>query len=118
MKYTRLDPDIKLKERDKKRLVRENIEFRANCNFFFLRLLSCCIYSVDFLLSLFIALLYILFLTGLFCLEDCFLSLSFSKVKEFSLGSFLGFQQHLTHYKSVDNEEWICHTCMDALKKK
>jgi hypothetical protein len=29
-KFTRLDPDIKLKERDKKRLVRENIEFRAN----------------------------------------------------------------------------------------
>jgi hypothetical protein len=26
---------------------------------------------------------------GLFCLEDCFLSLSFSKVKEFSLVSFL-----------------------------
>jgi hypothetical protein len=25
----------------------------------------------------------------LFCLEDCFLSLSFSKVKEFSLVSFL-----------------------------
>jgi hypothetical protein len=29
-KYTRLDPDIKVKERDKMRLVRENIEFRAN----------------------------------------------------------------------------------------
>jgi hypothetical protein len=26
----RLDPDIKLKERDKKRLVQENIEFKAN----------------------------------------------------------------------------------------
>jgi len=62
------------------------------CNFIFLTLLSCCIYSVDFRLSLFIALLYILFLTGLFCLEDCFLSLSFSKVKEFSLVSFLALQ--------------------------
>jgi hypothetical protein len=29
-KYTRLDPDIKVKERDKKRLVRKHIEFRAN----------------------------------------------------------------------------------------
>jgi hypothetical protein len=29
-KFTRLDPEIKLKERDKKRLVQENIEFKAN----------------------------------------------------------------------------------------
>jgi hypothetical protein len=33
-KFTRLDPDIKVKERDKKRLVRENI-----CNLFLFHLL-------------------------------------------------------------------------------
>jgi len=26
-------------------------------------------------------------------------------------------QQHLTNYKSVDDIEWICHTCMDSLKE-
>jgi hypothetical protein len=36
--------------------------------------------------------LYFLFLTGLFCLEDCFLSLSFSKVKVCSLVRFLAVQ--------------------------
>ena len=51
------------------------------------------------------------------CCHQTWFSDSVVHAKSLYISLPIGFQQHLTHYKSVDNEEWICHTCMDALKK-